>query len=111
MTTAPMIASSMVTKASCRVAGKARSAISEADSPVRSEVPKSRWMMPVLLTGEVGPVVHQRQGRGDATAGRGHRRPTRSDQGAADQPRVARAAATARVAFVRNVTDIASTAI
>ena len=47
MTTAPTIARSIVVKASCSVAGNARSAISEADSPVRSEVPKSRWTTPL----------------------------------------------------------------
>ena len=47
MITAPTIARSIVVKASWSVAGKARNAISEADWPVRSEVPKSRWMTPL----------------------------------------------------------------
>ena len=47
MTIAPTIARSIVVKASWSVAGKARSAMSVADSPVRSEVPKSRWMTPL----------------------------------------------------------------
>ena len=42
-----MIAKSIVVAASCSVAGKARSAIAEADSPVRSDVPKSKWMTPL----------------------------------------------------------------
>ncbi len=37
---------SIVVSASCSVAGNALSAIDEADSPVRSEVPKSRCSTP-----------------------------------------------------------------
>jgi hypothetical protein len=47
MTIAPTMARSIVVKANCRVAGNALKAISEADSPVRNEVPKSRCTTPL----------------------------------------------------------------
>ena len=47
MMTASTTAIIIVATASCRVAGKARSAIAAADSPVRSDVPKSRCSTPL----------------------------------------------------------------
>ncbi|MNW63487.1 hypothetical protein D3C74_417020 [compost metagenome] len=44
--TASRMAMTMVNAASCSVAGKARSAMKAASSPVRIEVPKSRCRIP-----------------------------------------------------------------